>query len=400
MVSPSLTPVSTRMPGPVGSVQPDDAARRRARSRGPGPRRSAAPRWRARTRPAVGPSSLPPAATCSCSLDQVDAGGQLGDRVLDLEPGVDLQEGEPLLARVVQELDGAPRPGSRRPAPAARPTPSARRPAPAVSTGDADSSMTFWLRRCTEQSRTPSAQAVPWPSAITWTSTCRAPVTRRSRNTTPLPNARCASSAGALVGLGELARGGDHADAAPAAARGGLEHQRVADLVRRRAARRPGRRPRRGSTARPGRRPPRRSAWRRSCRRACASPPASGPDERDAEPLAQLGERRVLGDESPADPGGVRAASRQRPLQHGQVQVGPGRGGAEVVGQVGLPDERGRAVGVGVERDGLDPASRSPRTRSRTAWISRIAASPRLTMATRLNTDRASWRQTHVMSRY
>ena len=53
--------------------------------------------------------------------------------------------------------------------------------------------MTFWLRRCTEQSRTPSAQAVPWPSAITCTSTCRAPVTSRSRNTTPLPNARSAS---------------------------------------------------------------------------------------------------------------------------------------------------------------------------------------------------------------
>jgi hypothetical protein len=56
-----------------------------------------------------------------------------------------------------------------------------------------DSSMTFWLRRWTEQSRTPSAQAVPWPSAMTWTSTCRAPVTRRSRNTTPLPKARAAS---------------------------------------------------------------------------------------------------------------------------------------------------------------------------------------------------------------
>ena len=64
----------------------------------------------------------------------------------------------------------------------------------AVSTGDADSSMTFWLRRCNEQSRTPSAQAVPWPSAMTCTSMCRAPVTSRSRNTTPLPNARWASS--------------------------------------------------------------------------------------------------------------------------------------------------------------------------------------------------------------
>ena len=34
-------------------------------------------------------------------LDQVGAGGDLGDRVLDLQPGVDLEEGEQLFARVV-----------------------------------------------------------------------------------------------------------------------------------------------------------------------------------------------------------------------------------------------------------------------------------------------------------
>ncbi len=40
-------------------------------------------------------------------LDHVDPGGELGDRVLDLEPGVDLHE--PVVAglRVEQELDGA-----------------------------------------------------------------------------------------------------------------------------------------------------------------------------------------------------------------------------------------------------------------------------------------------------
>ena len=40
----------------------------------------------------------------------------------------------------------------------------------------------------------PIAQALPWPSAISWTSTWRAPVTRLSRKTMPLPNARSASS--------------------------------------------------------------------------------------------------------------------------------------------------------------------------------------------------------------
>ena len=39
-------------------------------------------------------------------LDQVDVRGRLGDRVLDLQPGVDLEERERLLAGVVEELDG------------------------------------------------------------------------------------------------------------------------------------------------------------------------------------------------------------------------------------------------------------------------------------------------------
>ena len=44
-------------------------------------------------------------------------------------------------------------------------------------------------------------------------------------------------------------------------------------------------------------------------------------DEGDADPGAQLGEGRVLGDEAPAHPGRVRAGLDQRPLQH---RVGPG----------------------------------------------------------------------------
>ena len=53
--------------------------------------------------------------------------------------------------------------------------------------------MIFWLRRCTVQSRTPTAHAVS-PSEMSCTSTWRAPVTSFSRNTTPEPNARSASS--------------------------------------------------------------------------------------------------------------------------------------------------------------------------------------------------------------
>ena len=40
-------------------------------------------------------------------LHQVEAGGDLGDRVLDLQPGVDLEEREDLLIRLIEVLDGA-----------------------------------------------------------------------------------------------------------------------------------------------------------------------------------------------------------------------------------------------------------------------------------------------------
>ena len=80
---------------------------------------------------------------------------QLGDRVLDLEPGVHLQEEEPLGGRVVEELDGAGtavvdrlgRPCGRRRA--------ARRGPRRAGPGAGASSTTFWCRRWSEQSRSP-----------------------------------------------------------------------------------------------------------------------------------------------------------------------------------------------------------------------------------------------------
>ena len=110
--------------------------------------------------------------------DQVDAGDALGDGVLDLQPGVHLQEEE---AAVVagEELDGAgagvadrgrggrDRGGEQR----------SRIPATRSTSGAGASSMTFWWRRWIEHSRSPSAHTVPCASASTWTSTWR-PVAR------------------------------------------------------------------------------------------------------------------------------------------------------------------------------------------------------------------------------
>ena len=43
-----------------------------------------------------------------------------------------------------------------------------------LTAGEGDSSMSFWWRRCTEQSRSPRQTTVPASSARTWTSMCRA----------------------------------------------------------------------------------------------------------------------------------------------------------------------------------------------------------------------------------
>ena len=56
-----------------------------------------------------------PGGDVELQLDDVQAGGRLGDRVLDLQPGVDLEEGEQLLGRLVQELHGARAHVARRP---------------------------------------------------------------------------------------------------------------------------------------------------------------------------------------------------------------------------------------------------------------------------------------------
>ena len=122
------TPESSRMPGRASglelavdaraprTVQPCRSA---AASPGPGPRRTAGPRSRARWAPAVRGQPVA-AGDLQLQRDQVQPGIALGDRVLDLQPGVHLQEVEPAVV-VGQELDGARRRCSRPPAAAAAP---------------------------------------------------------------------------------------------------------------------------------------------------------------------------------------------------------------------------------------------------------------------------------------
>ena len=82
-----------------------------------------------------------------------------------------------------------------------------------------------------------------------------------------------------------------------------------------------------------------------------------------AEPLAQLGERGVLGDEAPADPRRVGARSRAAPARGARDRrrwlcrppvARVDSRGPRSQRLVGLADEHGAAVGLGDERDRAD----------------------------------------------
>ena len=239
------------------------------------------------------------------------------------------------------------------------------------------------------------ARPSPCASAMIWTSMWRAPPTSFSTNTVSSPNAPAASDARRREGLVDARRrSSTRPDAAAAAAGGGLDHDRdsrggrpAPGLPRRW---RPGRR----STPPPGRRTTRPAAWSviLSPRRRMVV--GVGPDEDDAELGAQCRRSRRARRRTPSRPRRRRprrpAAPRSSrrvvevadPALAGVVDVG---GRAQVEGLVGLADEHRPAVGLGVQRDRAQVRVRARPLYSRTALMSRMAGSPRLTMAMRSN---------------
>ena len=129
-------------------------------------------------------------------FDEIEAGDRFGHRMLDLQPRVHLHEPErrPTAVRLCRRRRtrrcrrrhsrprGPPRPP---------PRPSARAAA-RVMPGAGASSITFWWRRCSEQSRSLRWMMLPWRSAKTWTSIWRGAAMYFSISTRPEPNADCA----------------------------------------------------------------------------------------------------------------------------------------------------------------------------------------------------------------
>ena len=168
MTSPGATPVSTLMPGPVGrarcSIRPGAGAKSRSGSSAVSLASMACPKAGGSAEPVS--ASVPPAAMCNCSLTM-------------LTPVVASVTGCSTCNRVLTSRNDSSRSlgwyrNSTVPAltyPAALTSSAACERSSfscSVSSAvEADSSMTFWLRRCTLQSRTPSVHTVPSASAMT-----------------------------------------------------------------------------------------------------------------------------------------------------------------------------------------------------------------------------------------
>jgi hypothetical protein len=169
----------------------------------------------------------------------------------------------------------------------------------------------------------------------------------------------------ALEGRGHLAGARHDADPASSPARGRLDDDRVAESLGR------GRRLARAGHGPAAPRDHRDAGVFRELLGAdlvAQAPHGVGrrADEDDAEPVAELGEAGVLGDEPPAGPDGVRARGREGGLEPRVVEVADfplavglvdDRGGTERESLVGFPHEHRAAVGVGVEGDGEDARS-------------------------------------------
>ena len=236
---------------------------------------------------------------------------------------------------------------------------------PSSTSGEGASSTTFWCRRWMEHSRSPSAQTVPWASAMTWTSMCRRPpgTARRTpsdRRTRCRPRSRAASISPAArrsLRTIRMPRPPPPADAL-------ISTGRSASVTRGRLQI--------GRIGTPGRRP------------SASSPRSSSPSPRSRPGAARSrsARRRAPRGRRRRSPRGTRSRDgrrrRRRPARprRSARPAGRSRPGACPAADrlVGLPDVRRVGVGVGVHGDGGDAQSRQVRN-TRRAISPRFATS-------------------------
>ena len=322
-----------------------DRAAGRAPAVRPGPRRTAGPRSRRRAAPAGRPAAAPPRRSAAA-------------RRPGRAPVTHSVTGCSTCSRVFisrnQKVPSSPARGTRpcrrrrSRSPSRRPRPrrdsSARRAS--STSGDGVSSMTFWCRRCSEHSRSPSDHTVPCASASTCTSRCRPASTYGSQNTVASPKARRRPRPGRdSIARGQLGEGAHDPHAAAAAAGRRLDQHRQVGLGHRR-------RVELGQHGHAGGGHQLLGldlgAHRRDRGRRRADPDQPGVEHG----LREVG---VLGQEAVAGVDGVGAGGARGVDQQVGAQVGVGRRGAgQPDGAVGLARVRAVGVRVGVDGDGAD----------------------------------------------
>ena len=314
-----------------------------------------------------------PPAIAQLLADQVAPGDHLGDRVLDLDAGVDLEEaGSPLSASTRNST--VPRCGSRAP----RRTSTAAAERVAGSRGQRrrrrllDHLLVAALERAVAVAEVDDLAV---PSAATWTSTWRA-WRRSARGRGGRRRTRAGLAAAAARAAPQLVAVAREHDPATAAAAGRLEQHRVADPLGDRAssAASP------TSPARQHRHPgaARRARARGACRRRSIAS-AEGPTNAIPSSRARGGELRALGQEAVA--GVERVAAGAERGQHD-----------DVVTQVALARRRrGRCTtarsasrAASLPRSASETATTVSRPAPRQARTIRTAISPRLATNTRL----------------
>ena len=306
--------------------------------------------------------ALEPAAGRDVQLqaDEVGARDRLGDRVLDLQARVDLHEGEAAAVGLVEELDGA------RAAVAGRVREADRGVGELAlllgrerrAGGLLDDLLVAALVAAVAHAERPDA-------ALAVGHQLHLDVARGADEALH-QHARVAEGlrglgTGALEGLRDLVLAVDAAHAAPAAAGGGLDHQREAELAAVAegvldAVDRPAAPRRDGHAGLLG------QALALDLVAERAHHAGVRPGEDDPQPVAELREGGVLGDEAPADPRRVGAGLDERALEALVVEVRAQRvavavrdhRGAEAVALVGLADEQRVALLLGVEGDDAD----------------------------------------------
>ena len=227
---------------------------------------------------------------------------------------------------------------------------SIRSRSPAETPGDGVSSTIFWWRRCTEQSRSPSASTRPSARPRICTSTCRAR-SRSARSRSPAAEEPLRARAGGLeAGRRPASSAADaHADAAAAGRR--LDHDGIADpSPRRRAA---------ATSVTGSRLPGGRHAGPRHqvpgpdlvAHRSMAS--GRGPTQRGRR-RSPAGEVRVLGEKAVAGMH-CRRPVRRAAATIAATQVMRAAGPAPICTASSASRTSALGVGVGVDGDRADP---------------------------------------------